>query len=115
MLVFAGWEVRGDGHRQSVDQAWIAKKANKCLTNQRFRLNKMIDLKQRKPPEVTDKQWNLLVKRRATEESKIKSEKMRRVSKGKGSKAAQLASLREAAVVKLVRFIRASTVSVALC
>lgn len=113
--MLAGWDVKGDGRRKTMDQSWITKKANKILINRRFRLNRMIDLKQPKPPEVTDKQWNWLVKKRATDDSKVKSEKMRKVSKGKGTRSTQMAALRDAALVKLVRFICAWTVAVALC
>lgn len=42
---------------------------------------------------------------RATEESKAKSEKMRAISKGKGSKAAQMKAIEKAALIKLVSFI----------
>ena len=63
----------------------------------------MIDRKERKPPEVSDDQWNMFVKKRSTEESKLTTEKMRKVAKGKGSKSkTQVASLRVATVVKLV-------------
>ena len=103
MHEFAGWEVRGDHGRKTVDPGWITVRVNKALTNRRFRLNRMIDQKQRKPPKLTDKQWNFLVAKRATEASREKSARMRKVSKGKGTRSTQMAALREAAVVKLVR------------
>ena len=99
---FAGWEVRGDHGRKTVREGWITKRVNKALTNRRFRLNRMIDQKQKKPPELTDKQWNYLVTKRATEASKKKSARMRKVSKGKGTRSTQMAALREGAIVKLV-------------
>jgi hypothetical protein len=104
-VLLAAWEVRGQGNRKTIDLVWISKRMTKVLINIRFRLNRLIDNKARKPPEVTDKQWNWLVAMRVTEESKMKSEKMRKVSKGKGTRATQMAALREAAVVKLVRLL----------
>jgi hypothetical protein len=63
----------------------------------------MIDQKERKPPEVSDDQLNRLVRKKATEESKLTTENMRKMAKGKGSNSkTQMASLREAAMVKLV-------------
>lgn len=102
-MPFVAWEVKGEGNRKTIDQAWIVKRINKTLINTRFRLNRMIDMKVRKPPEVTDQQWNCLVAKRATEESKMKSDKMRKVARGKGTRSTQMAALREAAIVKLVR------------
>ena len=97
----AGWVVKGA--QKSMEQEYIRVRVNKILINRRFRLNRMIDQKERKPPEVSDDQWNRLVQRRATEESKLTTEKMRKVAKGKGSNSkTHMASLREAAVVKLV-------------
>ena len=110
LYVFAAWEVKGQGRRKTVEEAWIAKRINKALINIRFRLNRMIDMRASKPPEVSDKQWNWLVAKRATEESKVKSERMRRVSKGKGTRLSQMAALREAAVVKLVRILPQSII-----
>ena len=102
MLDFAVWEVRGDHGRKTVREGWISQKVNKALTNRRFRLNRLIDQKEQKPPEISDKQWNYLVTKRATEASKKKSARMRNVSKGKGTRSTQRAALREAAIVKLV-------------
>ena len=86
-----------------MEQEYIRVRVNKILINRRFRLNRMIDQKERKPPEVSDDQWNRLVRKRATEESKVTTEKMRKVAKGKGSNSkTRMAALREAAVVKLV-------------
>ena len=86
-----------------MEPEYIRVRVNKILINRRFRLNRMIDQKERKPPEVSDDQWNRLVRKRATEESKLTTEKMRKVAKGKCSTSkTQMASLREAAVVKLV-------------
>lgn len=100
------------GDRKSMEIDYIRRTVNKMLINRRFRLNRMIDRKQKKPTEVTDEQWNRLVVIRATEQSKAKSEQMRAVSKGKGSKAAQMAAHREAAIVKLVCIIYACAVCV---
>lgn len=99
--LFVGWVVKGE--RKSMEPEYIRVRVNKILINRRFRLNRMIDQKERKPPEVSDDQWNRLVQKRSTEESKLTTEKMRKVAKGKGSNSkTQMASLREAAVVKLV-------------
>ena len=57
------------------------------------------------PPEVRNEHWNFLMANRATEESKKKSEQMRAISKGKGSKAAQMKAIEKAALIKLVRSI----------
>ena len=100
------------GDRKTMEIDYIRRTVNKMLINRRFRLNRMIDRKQKKPTEVTDEQWNRLVVKRATEESKAKSEQMRAVSKGKGSKAVQMAAHREAAIVKLVCIIYACAVCV---
>jgi hypothetical protein len=101
VYAFVGWVVKGA--QKSMEPEYIRVRVNKILINRRFRLNRMIDQKERKPPEVSDDQWNRLVRKRATEESKLTTEKMRKVAKGKGSNSkTQMASLREAAVVKLV-------------
>lgn len=106
MLLFfcAAWQVKGlhPKQRQDVDKGWIIVRANKTLTNQRFQFNRVIDNCGAKPSHISDIHWNKMVKKRTTKEAKAKSEKMRRVAKGKGGKAAVMASLREAAVVKLV-------------
>ena len=86
-----------------VDEGWIAVRANKTLTNQRFRYNKMIDKQERKPSHISDKHWNKMVKIRMTQAAQEKSKRMRGVALGKGGKAAVMATLREGAVVKLVR------------
>ena len=78
---FVGWVVKGA--RKSMEPEYIRVRVNKILINRRFRLNRMIDQKERKPPEVSDDQWNRLVRKRATEESKLTTEKMRKVVKGK--------------------------------
>lgn len=52
---------------------------------------------------MRNEHWNTLVASRATEASKRKSEHMRSISKGKGSKAAQLKAIEKAALIKLVR------------
>lgn len=65
----------------------------------------MIDAGSPKPPEVKNEHWNFLMANRATEGSKAKSEKMRAISKGKGSKAAQMKAIEKAALIKLVSFI----------
>jgi len=80
----------------------MSKRINKALINIRFWLNQMSDMRAPKPPEVSDKQWNWLVAKRATEESKVKSERMQKISKGKGTQLKQMAALREATVVKLL-------------
>ena len=98
--------------RAVVDERWIIVRANKTTTNQRFWYNRMIDNREPKPPHMSDKHWNRMVKMRTSVEANDKSDKMRRVSKGKGGKAAVMASLREAAVVKLVRLISAYRVAV---
>ena len=86
-----------------MEPEYIRVRVNKILINRRFRLNRMIDQKERKPSEVSDDQWNKLVQKMSTEESKLTTEKMRKVAKGKGSKSkTQMASLQEATVVKLV-------------
>lgn len=72
----------------------------------------MIDNKQRKPPKVTNDEWNRLVVKRATKESRAKSEQMRAVSKGKSCKSTHMAALREAAIVKLVCIISACALCV---
>ena len=101
VYAFVGWVVKGA--RKSMEPEYIRVRVNKILINRRFRLNRMIDQKERKPPEVSDDQWNMLVRKRATEESKLTTEKMRKVSRGKGSKSkTQMASLREAVAVALV-------------
>ena len=78
-----GWVVKGA--RKSMKHEYIRVRVNNILINRQFRLNHMIDQKERKPPEVFDDQWNRLVRRRATKESKLTTKKMRKVAKGKCS------------------------------
>lgn len=105
LFLCAAWKVKGlhPKQRQDVDRAWIIVRANKTLTNQRFQLNKIIDNRGAKPAHISDIHWNKMVVKRTSKEAKAKSKRMSRVAKGKGGKLAVMASLREAAVVKLVR------------
>ena len=67
MREFAGWEVRGENGRKTVDPGWISVRVNKTLTNRQFRLDGLIDQIQRRPPDITDKKWKFFVAKRATE------------------------------------------------
>jgi len=97
--------LRGKGKNRLINEMYFQKIITKSLINIRFRLNKLIDQDAPKPPELTFEQWNDLTAARKTEVAKQKSQKMRAVSKrSKTSKDSQLHGLREAALVRLVRF-----------
>jgi hypothetical protein len=101
--MLADWECRGK--KKKINEKWVSPIITKVLITARWRLNNLIDLGAPKPAEVPDAQWNYLVTQRTTEKSKAKSEQMRAISKGKGSKGAQMKAIEKAALVKLVRSI----------
>ncbi len=105
-MVLADWEVRGKVKK--INERWFGPLITKVLIQVRWRLNHMIDGMAPKPPEIKLEHWNTLVRIRGTEASKKKSEQMRSISQGRGSKAAQLKAIEKAALVKLVRFCCAS-------
>lgn len=100
-VLFAEWEIRG--LKKKINKRWFKPLITKTLITVRWQLNHLIDLKSPKPPEVTNEQWNTLVSSRGTDAEKKKSEHMRSILKGKGSKAAQLKAIEKATIVKLVR------------
>lgn len=75
----------------------------KILITTRWRLNALIDAGQQRPVDISDEQWNTLVRRRNTEDSQVMSKHMRSISQGKGSKTAQLKAIERDTIVKLVR------------
>lgn len=93
------------GKGGGVCEKWVAPIITKILINTRWRLNGLIDDCKAKPPEVTEEQWNTLVRNRASPAARKMSEHMRGISLGKGSKALQLKSIEKDAIVKLVRLI----------
>lgn len=95
------WECRGN--KNKINEKWFGPIITKVLITMRWRLNNLIDAGCPKPPEVKDEQWNHLLSVRKTEDSKKKSEHMRSIAKGKGSKTAQLKAIEKQALVKLVR------------
>lgn len=101
-LLLADWEIRGS--KKKIKDKWFGPLITKVLIQQRWKLNALIDAGAPKPPEVKNEHWNILMTNRASEEAKAKSEKMRAISKGKGSKAAQMTAIKNAALVNLVRF-----------
>lgn len=101
-IVASDWEMRGESSKLS--DRWVSPIITKILINTRWRLNGLIDAGKAKPPEVNDEQWQTLVRNRGSEASRKLSEHMRSISRGKGSKTAQLARLEKDALVKLVRF-----------
>lgn len=74
----------------------------KILITARWRLNALIDVGQAKPADVSEEQWNTLVRRRNTEDSQIMSHHMRAISQEKGSRTTQLKSIERDCIVKLV-------------
>jgi hypothetical protein len=101
-VAMAEWEIKGKGNGKKIDETCFQKIVTKVLINHRFRLGRLIDNKASKPPEVSTKCWNDLVKWRASEVSKKRSAQMRSISRRKASKAAQMQGLQEAALVRLV-------------
>lgn len=101
--MFADWELKGKGAARRIDEMWFQKIIMKTLINIRFRLNKLVDRKAPKSPELTFEQWNDLIAMRATDLAQKKSAKMRGISNRKLGKASQMHSLREEALVRLVR------------
>ena len=82
--MLADWEIRGS--QKKINEKWFGPIITKVLITVRWRLNALIDAGSSKPPEVRNEHWNFLMANRATEESKKKSEQMRAISKGKGSR-----------------------------
>jgi len=68
----------------------------------RWRWNTLIDVGQAKPANVTQEQWNILVRSCNTEDSQVMSEHMRSISQEKDSWTAQLKAIERDAIVKLV-------------
>lgn len=99
--MYVDWECRGS--KKKINEKWFGPIITKVLITMRWRLNNLIDAGCPKPAEVKDDQWNHLLTVRKTEDSKKKSEQMRAISKGKGSKAAQLKAIEKEALIKLVR------------
>lgn len=99
--MLADWECRGK--KKKINEKWFGPILTKVLITARWRYNTLIDLGAPKPAELPDAQWNILVTRRKSEASRKRSEHMRSISKGRGSKAAQLKAIEKAALVKLVR------------
>lgn len=91
------------GQSIKVSGRWIGPLVTKVLITTRWRLNTLIDGGQPKPADVTQEQWNTLVRRRNTQESQITSDHMRSISQGKGSTMAQLKAIERDAIVKLVQ------------
>lgn len=95
------WEMQG--HSKKVSEKWLEPIITKVLITTRFRLNALIDEDSRRPVEVTREQWETLVKIRRSDAGVKKSEHMRAISKGKGSKALQFRAIERDAIIKLVR------------
>lgn len=91
------------GQSYKVSEKWVGPIITKVLITTRWRLNTLVDAGQPKPADVTQEQWNILVRRRSTEDSQVMSEHMRSISQGKGSRTAQLKAIERDAIVKLVR------------
>lgn len=99
--VIPDWDMRGDSIE--LNEKWIRPIITKVLINIRWKLNALIDAERPKPAEVSPEQWNSLVRTRATDASRKRSEQMRTISKGKGAKALQLKALEKDAIIKLVK------------
>lgn len=95
------WDVYGDARK--ISEQWLGPLITKALINARWKVNQLIDMGKRRPAEVDREQWNILVAKRKTDESKQKSEKMRSISKGKGSVASQLQTIEKDVLCELVR------------
>jgi hypothetical protein len=64
---------------------------------------KMVDDGVPKPADVDDDIWETLCAKRQSAKSKAKSEQMRAISKGRGSKEAQMRSIEKTMIGELVR------------
>lgn len=99
-LLFAEWDMLGQSFK--LNNKWMAPIITKVLITTRWRLNTLIDAGQPKPADVTDEQWDTLMRRRKSEGSQVISDHMRSISQGRASKTAQLKSIERDAIVKLV-------------
>lgn len=90
------------GQSFRLSEKWMGPIITKILITSRWRLNTLIDAGQPKPADVSEEQWNTLVRRRKTEDSQVMSEHMRAISQGKGSRTAQLKAIERDSIVKLV-------------
>lgn len=98
------WDVQGPDRRtRKISEKWLKPLITKSLINYRWKLNQLIDAGKRRPPEVSREHWNTLMANRKTEHSRKKSDQMRSISAGKGSKANQLRSIEKDSLIKLVR------------
>lgn len=89
------------GQSFKVNEKWIGPIITKVFITTRWKLNTLIDAGQAKPADVTQEQWNTLVRKWNTEEAQVTSEHMRSISQGKDSKTAQLKIIERDAVMKL--------------
>ena len=99
-VYLADWQIRGEAKR--VSEKWISKCATKALINERWRLNKKIDMGAPKPACLNPVYWKKLIEVRGTEAAQLKSQKMRDIAKGKGSSAAQMKAIEREVVSRLV-------------
>jgi hypothetical protein len=67
-------------------EKYLQKQVTKGFISFRFNLNQRIDQVQQKPPELRDKFWEALVKKRNTNESKERSQRMAIIARGRATK-----------------------------
>jgi len=88
---------------KKINEKWLKPLITKSLINYRWKLNQLIDAGKQRPPEVTQEHWNTLVANRNTDSARKKSEQMRSISVGKGTRASQLRAIEKDALIKLGR------------
>jgi len=65
------------GQSYKLSEKWVGPLITKVLITMRWRLNALVDVGQLKPDDVTQEQWNTLVRRRSMEDSQVMSDHMR--------------------------------------
>jgi hypothetical protein len=74
----------------------------KGLISFRFNQNERIDQGQQKPPELRDKFWEALVKKRSTNEPKERSQRMATIARGRATKNSTRKALEKTVIGQLV-------------
>lgn len=94
------WQMCGDAERLS--EKYLQPIITKTLITTRFRINQLIDAKQKRPDDVHGPYWKKLVALRSTEAARQRSAHMRAISLSKVSTSAQLKAIERQVVSRLV-------------
>lgn len=94
------WQMCGDAER--VTEKYLQPIITKTLITTRFRINQLIDAKQKRPDDVHGPYWKKLVAMRSTEAAQQRSAHMRSISLSKVSTSAQVKAIERQVVSRLV-------------